>query len=180
MTKTYTLTITEKQAWALQEATDLLQRVQLGQWREIEDNLPLQKPIDYEELRNDFKIIGALLSKHMIGNINGYGSSLGIGHKDLPESNGILYDLQCVIRHKLSWERAVEQNIIESEDSPRKWPEMMTVNYDPPMKWGNEPLAKMERVIEDPLQKILKDPQNNLNEKISDALEQSVEIWGEK
>lgn len=144
--KTYTLTITEKQAWALQEATDLLQRVQLGQWREIEDNLPLKKPIDYEELRNDLQIIGALLSKHMINNIDGYASSLGIGNRNLPESNGILYDLHCVIRHKLSWERAVEQGIIDSEDSERKWPEMMTVNYDPPMKWGNEQLAKMERV----------------------------------
>jgi hypothetical protein len=146
MTKTYTLTITEKQARALEDATDLLQRVQLGQWREIEDNLPLKKPIDYEELRADLKIIGALLSKHMVGNIDGYGSSLGIGNENLPESNGILYDLHCVIRSKLSWERAVEMGIIESEDSPRKWPEMMTVNYDPPMKWGDEPLAKMERV----------------------------------
>ena len=146
MTKTYTLTITEKQARALEDATDLLQRVQLGQWREIEDNLPLKKPIDYEELHADLKIIGALLSKHMVGNIDGYGSSLGIGNENLPESNGILYDLHCVIRSKLSWERAVEMGIIESEDSPRKWPEMMTVNYDPPMKWGDEPLAKMERV----------------------------------
>jgi hypothetical protein len=146
MTKTYTLTITEKQARALEDATDLLQRVQLGQWREIEDNLPLKKPVDYEELRADLKIIGALLSKHMVGNIDGYASSLGIGNENLPESNGILYDLHCVIRSKLSWERAVEMGIIESEDSPRKWPEMMTVNYDSPMKWGDEPLAKMERV----------------------------------
>lgn len=146
MTKTYTLTITEKQARVLQEATDLLQRVQLGQWREIEDNLPLKKPVDYEELRNDFQIIGAILSKHMINNVDGYSSSLGIGNENLPESNGILYDLHCVIRHKLSWERAVEEGIIESETSERKWPEMMTVNYDPPMKWGTEPFAKMERI----------------------------------
>jgi hypothetical protein len=146
MTKTYTLTITEKQARALMDATDLLQRVQIGQWREIEDNLPLQKPIDYQELRDDFQIIGALLSKHMIDNIDGYSSSLGVGHPDLPESNGILYDLHCTIRHKLSWERAVEEGVIESENSPRKWPEMMNVNYDPPMKWSNEPLAKIERM----------------------------------
>jgi hypothetical protein len=144
--KTYNLTITEKQAWALQEATDLLQRVQLGQWKEIQDNLPLQKPIDYEEFHQDMRIIGAILSKHMIGGIDGGASSLGIGNKNLPESNGILYDLHCVIRHKLSWERAVEQNVIESEDSERKWPEMMGVNFDPPMKWGTEPLAKIERV----------------------------------
>ena len=141
----YTLTITKKQAQALMAATDLLQRVQLGQWREIEDNLPLTRPIDYEELRADFITIGSLLSKHMVGGVDGYASSLGIGHCDLPEDNGILRDLYCVIRHKLSWERAVEEGIIDSEDSPRKWPEMLTVNYDPPMKWGSEPLAKMER-----------------------------------
>lgn len=146
MTKTYNLTITEAQAQALSAACDLLQRVQLGQFREIIDWLPLQKPIDYEELRQDEKIIGAILSKHMIDNIDGGASSLGIGHKDLPKNNGVLYDLHCVIRKKLSWERAVEQGIIESEDAPRKWPEMMQTFYDDPMGWGNEPLATMERV----------------------------------
>ena len=53
MTKTYTLTITEEQARALQYATDVLQRVQLGQWREIINWLPLKNPIDYEELHQD-------------------------------------------------------------------------------------------------------------------------------
>ena len=145
MTKTYTLTITEKQARALMDATDLLQRVQIGQWREIEDNLPLQKPIDYQELRDDFQIIGAILSKHMIDNIDGGASSLGVGHPDLPESNGILYDLHRVIRRKLSVERAVENGIIENENVSRN--EMpITVDFDTIMMWGNEPLAKLERV----------------------------------
>jgi len=146
MTKTYTLTITEKQAKAIQDATDLLQRVQLGQWREIEDYLPLRYPVDYTNLHEDMRLIGQILSRYMIAGIDGGVSSLGIGHPSLPEDNGILYDLHCVIRHKLSWERAVEQGVVESEDSERKWPEMMTVNYDPPMKWGDEPLPKMERV----------------------------------
>jgi hypothetical protein len=144
--KTYTLTITEAQAQALSSACEFLSRIQLGQWREITDWLPLQKPIDYTELHQDEKIIGAILSKHMIENIDGGASSLGIGHPDLPKNNGVLYDLHCVIRKKLAWERAVEQGIIESEDSPRKWPEMMQVCYDDPMKWGDEPLAKMDRV----------------------------------
>lgn len=146
MTKTYTLTITEKQAKALVDATDLLQRVQLGQWREIEDNLPLKKPIDYKQFHNDLQLIGSILSNHLLDNIDGYASSLGIGHPELPESNSILYDLHCVIRNKLAWERAVEQGIIESEDSERKWPEMMTVDYDPPMKWSSEKLATMVRI----------------------------------
>jgi hypothetical protein len=143
--KTYNLTITEKQARALVDATDLLQRVQLGQWREIQDNLPLQKPIDYEELHQDMRIIGAILSKHMIDGIDGGASSLGVGHQDLPESNGILYDLHRVIRRKLSVERAVEQGIIENENVSRN--EMpITVDFDLPVKWGTEPLAKIERV----------------------------------
>ena len=143
--KTYTLTITEKQARALMDATDLLQRVQIGQWREIEDNLPLQKPIDYQELRDDFQIIGAILSKHMIDNIDGGASSLGVGHPELPESNGILYDLHRVIRRKLSVERAVEQGIIENENVSRnKMP--ITVDFDTIMMWGNEKLATIERI----------------------------------
>ncbi len=90
--KTYNLTITEKQARALVDATDLLQRVQLGQWREIQDNLPLQKPIDYTEFHQDMKIIGAILSKHMIDGIDGGASSLGVGQRHLTKCKDTLYD----------------------------------------------------------------------------------------
>ena len=145
-TKTYTLTITEAQARAISFACELFQRVQLGQWEEIVDWLPMKRPINYDQLHADRRTIGKILSQHMIDEIDGYGSSLGVGHPDLPGNNGVLYDLQCVIRKKLAWESAVERGVIESEDSPRKWPEMMQVSYDDPMKWGDEPLATMERV----------------------------------
>lgn len=145
MTKTYTLTITEEQARALQYATDVLQRIQLGQWREIVDWLPIQKPIDYNELHQDQRIIGAILSKHMIDNIDGGASSLGVGHPDLPKSNGVLYDLYCVIRRKLAVERAVEEGLIENENVSRNQMPI-TVDFDTPMKWGDQPLAVMERV----------------------------------
>lgn len=149
MSKTYQVTLTENQMRAIIDATDLLQRVQLGQWREIRDNLPLSKDIDYNQFHNDIDLIGAILSKYMLEGIDGGFSSLGIGHPSLPESNGALYDIHKAFEHKLSWERAVEDGIIESEDSPRKWPEMMTVNYDPPMKWGNEPLPKIQIIKND-------------------------------
>jgi hypothetical protein len=143
--KTYNLQITEEQARALLYATDLLQRVQIGQWREIIDWLPLKKPIDYEELHADRRIIGAILSKHMIDGIDGGASSLGIGHPDLPKNNGVLYDLHCVIRRKLAVERAVEEGIIENENVSRNQMPI-TVDFDEPMKWGDEKLAVMERV----------------------------------
>ena len=96
--KVYTLQITEKQVQALKKATDLLMRVQLGQWREITDHLPLKQPIDYAELHQHLDLIGRILSVYLIDSIDGYGSSLGVGHKKLPESNSILYDLYCVLR----------------------------------------------------------------------------------
>lgn len=150
MSKAYNVTLTEKQVKAIIDATDLLQRVQLGQWREIEDVLPLRKPADYKSFRDDLLTIGEILSRHMIDSIDGFYSSLGIGHESLPDTNGILYDIHKTFEHKLAWERAVEQGIVGSENSPRKWPEMITTDYDPPMKWGDEPLPKIERIKDEP------------------------------
>ena len=145
--KTYTLTITEEQARALQYATDVLQRIQLGQWEEIVDWLPLKAPIDYTKLHEDRRTIGKILSEHMVDQIDGYGSSLGVGHPYLHKSNGVLYDLHQVIRRKLSIERAVEEGIIENENVSRNQMPI-TVDFDTPMKWGDQPLAKMERIDE--------------------------------
>ena len=146
MTKTYTLTITEKQARALMDACELLSRIQGGQIREAFDYLPLKKDIDwsvYHEIQDE---LTRRMPEILEDGIDGWSSSFGVGHPELPESHDIAWDLYQVIRHKLSWERAVDDGVIESENSPRKWTEMMGVNYDPPMKWSNEPLAKMERV----------------------------------
>lgn len=46
--------------------------------------------------------------------------------------------------YKISTEKAIEDGIIQNKGE-QKFPEMMTVNYDTPMKWGDEPLAKLER-----------------------------------
>lgn len=149
MTKTYTITLTEKQLRAISDATDLLQRVQLGQWREAVDNLPIDyKTVNWDEFHQDMNEIAKILSKHMVDGINGTNSSLGVGNEKLPESNSILYEIHRVIRHKLSWEKAVEEGIVESEESPRNWSKMMTVNFDEPMKYSNQPLPKIERIVE--------------------------------
>lgn len=145
MTKTYQITVTEEQARALCFACDVLQRVQLGQWREIVDWLPLKKPIDYEELHQDQRIIGAILSKHMIDGIDGMASSLGIGHPDLPKNNGVLYDLYKVITRELSLERLIEEGKIPHKNVSRN-DLPITVDFDQIYKWGDEPLAKIKKV----------------------------------
>jgi hypothetical protein len=41
-------------------------------------------------------------------------------------------------------------------------------------------VKEVEKKYNDPLQQILNDPDDNLNQKIADALRESVEIWDEK
>jgi hypothetical protein len=145
MADTYTLTITKKQAQLIATACELMSRIQGGQWREILDHLPLQKNIDYDEFYYDINQFTKVLSNYMIDNIDGWHTSFEVNCNKLPESHDILYDLYCVIRHKLSWENAVKEGLVENENSPRKWPEMIYVNYDSPRHWGNEPLSILER-----------------------------------
>jgi len=148
MTKTYTLTIDEDQSRCIQNATELLSRVMGGQWNEMMDWLPLKKDIDWSEYHNDMEIIAAILSKHMKDGIDGRSASFGVGCPHLHKYHDIAWDLHQVLRHKMSWEYAVEKGYVESEDSPRNWKEMMTVNYDEPIGWGESKLAKIERVKE--------------------------------
>lgn len=146
MSETYTITVTKEQARVIQHATELLARVMSGQWREILDWLPLDEKIDYGKFHDDVDEMTKILSQHMHKKIDGYRSSFGVGHPDIHRYHDISWDLCQVIRHKLSMVQAVEDGIIESEDSPRDWNKMLGVNYDPPMKWGAEPLAKMEKI----------------------------------
>jgi hypothetical protein len=67
------------------------------------------------------------------------------GIQTFPKNNGVLYDLYCVIRRKLAIERAVEEGVIEDKNVSRNQMPI-TVDFDEPMKWSDEPLAKMERV----------------------------------
>jgi hypothetical protein len=142
----YSVTLTEAQLQCIMAATDLYQRVQLGQWQEIMTSLPLQKPVDWQLLRDTFDSMSSLLAPHCIDNVDGKGSSLGVGHPALPADNSIAYDIHRTIRHKLAWQRAVSEGIVASETSARKWPEMLTVDYDAPMKWSTEPLPTIEQL----------------------------------
>lgn len=148
MTKTFTLTLSEKQAQAILAACELMSRIQGGQILEAFEHLPLREDIDwgaYHEIRDD---LTKRMPEILKNRIDGWQSHFGVGNKELPESHDIAWDLYQVIRHHLSWQKAVEDGIVESMDSPREFLKMMGVNYDTPMNFGCEPLAKMERVDE--------------------------------
>lgn len=142
----YLSTLSKEQLEVIQKATDLFVRIQLGQWREILELLPLQENIDYGELHKDANLIGEFLSKYLISNVNGLNSSLGVGHPDLPETNSIALDISNTIRHRLSWDKAKDEKIVESDSSPRDLSKMFGVNYDTPMNWSEQPLPTFTRI----------------------------------
>lgn len=139
--KTYTLHITRQQALTLQVACEVLARLGLGQFRDALEHLPTSewRPEGWNE---DMDAIGAILSKHTIQGVDGWRHSLGIGNDKTGDTAKDAWDLHCVIRHRLSWDAAIERGDIQPGE-PRKWPEMMGVSYDEPMRHGKEPLARI-------------------------------------
>jgi hypothetical protein len=146
MDKRYTLEVNETQLKTIMAATELLSRVTGGQWQEMIDWLPLKAPTEWSALHDDVDVMTHLLSQHMKDNIDGRSSAFGVGNPQCHEYHDVAYDIKKTIEHKISWERAVEEGIVESEESPRKYPEMLTVNFDNPMNFSGHPLPKINRV----------------------------------
>lgn len=143
MTRSYTLTVTETQAAAISRACEIVARLGIGQFRDALEQLPT---VDFlpEGWHDDMQRIGEILSRHMIGGIDGYRSSMGIHADAVDESARILFDVHRVIRHRLSWQRAVDSGIVPSLDSPRDWSRMLGVHFDEPSPVASkEPLAQI-------------------------------------
>ena len=144
--KTYNLTITEEQLKVISTACELLSRIQGGQICEAFEHLPLRKNVDwnvYHEIQDE---LTKRMPEILEDEINGWNSHFGVGCSKLPDSHDIAWDLYTTTRHQLSWEYAIEQGWVEDFNSPRDWKNMLGVSYDSPMKFGTEPLAKIERV----------------------------------
>ena len=131
---TYTLTLTHTQARTLSTACEVLARLGMGQFKDAFDCLPLRKDIDWSAWHDDMEQISRILSKHMPG---------GIDISNADEEARTARDLHAVIRHRLAWDRAKAEGV--TDGTKRGWPAMMQVSYDEPMKYSEEPLAKMEK-----------------------------------
>ena len=129
----YTLTITERQARTLSMACEVLARLGVGQFKDALDHLPEAKQRDWSAWHDDMEQISRILSKHMPG---------GIDISNADEEARTAWDLHAVIRHRLAWDRAKAEGV--TDGTKREWPAMMQVSYDEPMKYSEEPLAKME------------------------------------
>ena len=143
----YTLKVSKKQAEVISRACDVYARLLMGQMDEAFDCIPLKKDVDYTRLWEIKRSLQVMLPEILIHDIDGFSSSLGVCSPELDENSNIAVDIHQVIRYELSMEKALEDGVISSKEE-RKWPEMMTVNYDKPHKWSDEKLAVIERIGE--------------------------------
>lgn len=143
--KKYKIELTQRQMYALSIATEIFSRIGIGQLRRAIEFLPLEEKHYMGNFwHKDMEIVEAIVSRYTKQNVDGWRSSLGIHGSGVSDDAKICYDIHQVIRHKLSWVRAVEEGYVESEKSPRNFKEMFGVNYDEPLACSQEPLVKIE------------------------------------
>ena len=146
MTKIYNLKVTEEQLKVISTACELLSRIQGGQITEAFEHLPLKKGVDwnvYHEIKDE---VTKRMPEILEDGIDGWSRRFGVGSSKVHKYHDIAWDLYTTTRHQLSWEYAIEQGWVENFNSPRDWKNMLGVSFDSPMKFSEEPLAKIERV----------------------------------
>jgi len=144
--KIYNLKVTEEQLKVISTACELLSRIQGGQISEAFEHLPLKKGVDwnvYHEIKDE---VTKRMPEILEDGIDGWSSSFGVGSSKVHKYHDIAWDLYTTTRHQLSWEYAIEQGWVEDFNSPRDFKNMLGVSFDSPMKFSEEPLAKIERV----------------------------------
>ena len=141
--RTYTITVTERQARIISNACELMARIGIGQWPEFLNYLPGAMRLNWNDMREELLPIMERHLKPVVG-INGWNSSLGVGSEKSAPDTDEAFDLNDVIRHRLAWDRAADNGI--TDGTTRNWDVMMAVDYDEPMHWGKEPLATIAEV----------------------------------
>ena len=67
--------------------------------------------------------------------------------QNLPESNSILYDIYKSINHKLAMDKLIDDGKIKDENVSRNELPIF-IQYDEVRALSNEPLPKIERIVE--------------------------------
>lgn len=140
--KTYTLQVTEVQLRAISGACEVLARLGIGQFRFALEQLPMKEYIP-NGWHEDMDLIQHLLARH-IGDAVEEGCEAGFYSRNVKDRSKIAWDIYTAARHRLSWDKAVDNGVVDSIHSPRKWPEMSSVIYDVPMCSGGQPLMRIE------------------------------------
>jgi hypothetical protein len=116
MVRKYNITVDEHQARILVAALDLYTRIGIGQFTEIVRvyNYEWKTPVPVVD-----RLVDAMnAAKQVIG--FGPGASYGIHSPDVHDVFRRAYDIQCVIRHRLAFDRTPEGGLGVDFDTPRQ------------------------------------------------------------
>jgi hypothetical protein len=127
----YTLEISETQAEVLSRATDLLSRIQAGQFKVVSDefrdrDVPVPNLLEAEDLLRRVHVLLTGLPAS---------SYHGIHSPELPDTARVAYDLHQVLRHRLEHD--------QRPDGPR-----YTVRRDEPQRSSHKQVLPVIRQIE--------------------------------
>lgn len=143
----FQIEVNEQQLTTLIKATEIMARLGCGQ---IEDALRLlpkkndiENHIKYEDLEAVKKVCSTFTKVNIAEN-----SYLSISAEAVSEQAKVSYDLHQTMRHAYYWNKAIEQGVVESLDSPRNWSHMMQVYYDDPLLVSEQPQANVVKIDE--------------------------------
>jgi len=125
----YKLTITSEQARVLRNACELYTRVQMGQFWAVAEIFHDRG--NYWELKEAAEKLKPLVFPDLPAN-----AYHGICSDKTPEAAKISYDIQCVLRHRQSWDK-LDAEADELDKRP------FGVNYDTPLHTAKHPLPKI-------------------------------------
>jgi hypothetical protein len=129
---TYQLSLTEKQAQVIIDALDLYSRVGMGQLEDVAHVLRLySKPSEKYAEWNRIDMVQNLMREAAVAWVGNAGSYYGITNQKISDVFRVAFDLQQVIRHRLAWDKNPEGGVF--------------VRFDEPMKYSQEPLAKINK-----------------------------------
>lgn len=133
----YNLILTENQCLAISSACDIVCRLMSGQWSQAVEccrDKNGENIFDYDLVKK----IESIIKPEMGLNPDEY---WGVGKY---EDADILWDIHQVLRHRISWDLAIKQGLIENEESQRDWSTMRGVSFSEPMKFSKtEPLPEI-------------------------------------
>ena len=118
----YTLTVTEEQAHALQDACEVAARIGMYQVHDICRFLPQASDVEKEAADEIYEQLWDMYLKY---------TQQAFSDSQKPPETVTLWDLYQVIRYRLSWDAHPEGN-------------NMSVMFDKPLRMGKCELAKIE------------------------------------
>lgn len=135
----YELILSKEQLHAVSSALEIVSRLKIGQWgmavetcKDKEGNYIYDWDVA-QQIENIIKPIMGLERNQ----------SWGVGRF---EDADILWDIHQVLRHRLSWDYAIEKGYVENEQEHRNWSKMLGVTYDEPMKFSKQPLPLIKKI----------------------------------